>query len=55
MDLTVLAYATLGLSLFVSAVKMGSWILHADPRTLVNGGRWSRWRLSRSVSCSGWS
>jgi putative ABC transport system permease protein len=41
MDLTVLAYATLGLSLFVSAVKMGSWILHADPRTLVNGGRWA--------------
>ena len=41
MDLTILAYATLGLSLFVSAVKMGVWILHADPRTIVNGGRWA--------------
>ena len=41
MDLTILAYATLGLSLFVSAVKMGGWILHADPRTIVNGGRWA--------------
>ena len=41
MDLTMLAYATLGLSLFVSAVKMGGWILHADPRTILNGGRWA--------------
>jgi len=41
MDLTILAYATLGLSLFVSEVKMGGWILHADPRTIVNGGRWA--------------
>jgi hypothetical protein len=41
MDLTILAYATLGLSLFVSAVKMGGWILHADPRTILNGGRWT--------------
>ena len=41
MDLTILAYATLGLSLFVSAVKMGGWILHADPRTILNGGRWA--------------
>ena len=39
MDLTILAYATLGLSLFVSAVKMGGWILHADPRTILHGGR----------------
>jgi hypothetical protein len=39
MDLTILAYATLGLSLFVSAVKMGGWILHADLRTILNGGR----------------
>jgi hypothetical protein len=37
----MLAYATLGLSLFVSAVKMGGWILHADPRTILNGGRWA--------------
>jgi hypothetical protein len=41
MDLTILAYATLGLSLFVSAVKMGGWILHADPQTILNGGRWA--------------
>ena len=41
MDLTILAYATHGLSLFVSAVKMGGWILHADPRTILNGGRWA--------------
>ena len=41
MDLTILAYATRGLSLFVSAVKMGGWILHADPRTILNGGRWA--------------
>jgi hypothetical protein len=41
MDLTILAYATLGLSLFVSAVKMGGWILHADPRTILNSGRWA--------------
>jgi hypothetical protein len=41
MDLTVVAYATLGLSLFVSAIKVGSWILNADPRTIVNSGRWA--------------
>ena len=42
MDLTVVAYATLALSLFVSAVKMGGWILNADPRALINSGRWMR-------------
>jgi hypothetical protein len=41
MDLTVMAYATLGLSLFVSAIKVGDWILNADPRTIVNAGRWA--------------
>jgi hypothetical protein len=41
MDFTILAYATLTLSLFASAVKMGSWILNADPVALVNAGRWS--------------
>jgi hypothetical protein len=40
-DFSILAYATLTLSLFVSAVKMGGWILNADPRVLVNAGRWS--------------
>ena len=41
MDLTVVAYATLALSLFVSAVKMGGWILIADPRAIINSGRWA--------------
>jgi hypothetical protein len=41
MDLTVVAYATLALSLLVSAVKMGGWILNADPRAIVNAGRWT--------------
>jgi hypothetical protein len=41
MDLTVVAYATLGLSLFVSAIKVGDWVLHADPRTIINAGRWA--------------
>jgi hypothetical protein len=35
------AYATLALSLFVSAVKMGGWILNADPRAIINSGRWA--------------
>ena len=41
MDLTVVAYATLALSLFVSAVKMGGGILNADPRAIINSGRWA--------------
>jgi hypothetical protein len=41
MDLTVVAYATLALSLFVSAVKMGGWILNADPQAIINSGRWA--------------
>jgi hypothetical protein len=41
MDLTVVAYATLALSLLVSAVKMGGWILNADPRAIINAGRWT--------------
>jgi hypothetical protein len=41
MDLTVVAYATLGLSLFVSAIKVGSWVLNANPRAIVNAGRWA--------------
>jgi hypothetical protein len=41
MELTVVAYATLALSLFVSAVKMGGWILNADPRAIINSGRWA--------------
>ena len=41
MDFTVVAYTTLGLSLLVSAIKVGDWILHADPRTIINSGRWA--------------
>jgi hypothetical protein len=41
MDLTIVAYATLALSLFVSAIKMGGFILNADPRSIVNAGRWA--------------
>jgi hypothetical protein len=41
MDLSILAYATLTLSLFVSAVKMGGWVLNADPRSLAHAGRWA--------------
>jgi hypothetical protein len=41
MDLTAVAYATLALSLLVSAVKMGGWVLNADPRAIVNAGRWT--------------
>jgi hypothetical protein len=41
MDLTVVAYATLALSVFVSAVKMGGWILNADPRVIISAGRWA--------------
>ena len=41
MDLTVVAYATLALSLFVSAVKMGGWLLRANPRSLAHAGGWA--------------
>lgn len=41
MDLNVLAYGMLGLSLLASAVKMGGWILNADPRAIIHAGRWA--------------
>src|SRR6266511_5315123 len=41
MDLTIVAYATLAISLFVSAVNIGGWILNADPRAIINSGRWA--------------
>src|SRR3989442_13318191 len=41
MDLEVVEYGPLGLYLFVSAVKMGGWILNADPRAIINSGRWA--------------
>jgi len=49
MDLTVVAYATLALSLFVSAVKMGGWILNADPWAIINSGRWALVALALGV------
>jgi hypothetical protein len=55
MDLTLVAYGTLALSLFVSAVKMGGWILNADPRTLINAGRWSLLAMTGSaLALLGW-
>ena len=41
MDLTIVAYTALAMSLSVSAVKMGGWILNADPAAVVNAGRWA--------------
>jgi hypothetical protein len=41
MDLTIVAYTALAMSLLVSAVKMGGWILNADPAAVVNAGRWA--------------
>src|SRR5262249_31084191 len=40
-DFDIVAYAMLGLSLSVSAVQIGSWLLNANPRALLNAGRWS--------------
>ena len=55
MDLTVVAYATLALSLLVSAVKMGGWILNADPRAIINSGRWGLLALAAlAVGLLGW-
>src|SRR5260221_3431280 len=41
MDWTVVAYATVALSLFGSAVKVGGFILNADPGAIINSGRWA--------------
>jgi len=55
MDLTVVAYAALALSLFVSAVKMGGWILNADPRAIINSGRWALVALAAlALGLLGW-
>ena len=40
-DFDLLAYAMLGLSILVSAAQIGGWALNADPRTILNAGRWS--------------
>jgi hypothetical protein len=55
MELTVVAYATLALSLFVSAVKVGGWILNADPRAIINSGRWALVALAAlALGVLGW-
>jgi hypothetical protein len=55
MDLTVVAYATLALSVFVSAVKMGGWILNADPRAIIGAGRWALALLpAAAIALLGW-
>jgi hypothetical protein len=55
MDLTVVAYATLALSVFVSAVKMGGWILNADPRAIIGAGRWALALLpAAALALLGW-
>src|SRR5215469_5686225 len=41
LDFDVIAYAMLGLSLSASAVQVGRWLLNANPRVLINAGRWS--------------
>jgi hypothetical protein len=41
-DLDGIAYAMLGLSLSASAVQLGRWLLHTDPRAIIiKAGRWS--------------
>ena len=40
-DFDVIAYAMLGVSLSASAVQVGRWVLSANPRAIINAGRWS--------------
>ena len=40
-DFDVIAYTMLGISSSVSALQIGRWILTANPRAVVNAGRWS--------------
>ena len=40
-EFDVLAYAMLGVSLSASAVQVGRWFLSANPRAIINAGRWS--------------
>ena len=40
-DFDVIAYAMLGVSLSASAVQVGRWFLSANPRAIINAGRWS--------------
>src|ERR1700730_13813407 len=38
---TCIAIGAFALSSFVSALRIGHWILNADPRAILNAGRWS--------------
>ena len=40
-DFDVIAYAMLGVSGSISAVQVGRWLLSANPRAIINAGRWS--------------
>jgi hypothetical protein len=40
-DFDVIAYGVLGISLSLSAIQIGHWLLNANPRAVVNAGRWS--------------
>jgi hypothetical protein len=38
---TGIAFGAFTLSSFVSALQIGLWILHAEPRAIINAGHWS--------------
>jgi len=40
-DFDLIAYAILGISLSASLVQVGRWMINANPRALINAGRWS--------------
>jgi hypothetical protein len=40
-DFDVIAYTMLGISSSVSALQIGRWLLNANPRAIINAGRWS--------------
>jgi hypothetical protein len=40
-DFDVIAYTMLGLSSSISAIQIGRWLLNANPRVIINAGRWS--------------
>ena len=40
-EFDMIAYAMLGVSSSISAVQIGRWLLNANPRVIINAGRWS--------------
>jgi hypothetical protein len=40
-EFDVIAYAMLGVSSSITAVQIGRWLLNANPRVIINAGRWS--------------